>query len=281
MISAETSPGPVPVQGIILLGGQGTRMRPATPRNKHLLPIAGRPMADYGLELMARCGIGSITAVIRPDDDAAFRAAFAASEWGGHVEHIVHQPAPAGTADALARCAEVITAAHVATLWGDNLFEQAPAAMLSRYFREPTRCMLAVTESTTPQYFGNVVLDGDRITTIVDKPAVPVSTTVTTGFMLFEPASLFTAVGDVPIDSRGERDTMQAVRRFAAAGQVGFHRITGRWFDAAVSPQFLGAAELFALRRGFNHLSTEEFSWTCTTPPTRSGSISTQLGDAS
>ena len=62
-------PHRTPMHGILLLGGSGSRMRGAWVGNKHLIPIAGRPMADYGLELLTLCGVEAITAVVRPDDE--------------------------------------------------------------------------------------------------------------------------------------------------------------------------------------------------------------------
>lgn len=53
------------VHGILLLGGSGSRLRPAYTGNKHLIPIGGRPMAEYGLELFSRCYIETVTAVVR------------------------------------------------------------------------------------------------------------------------------------------------------------------------------------------------------------------------
>src|SRR5262249_28176789 len=109
------------MQGILLLGGSGSRMRKATSGNKHLLPVAERPMADYGAELLTRCGATEIVAVVTPRDEQAFRGVFAHSRWP--VTTFVCQPSPAGTADALERCRAVVSAPVVLTLWGDNLFQ--------------------------------------------------------------------------------------------------------------------------------------------------------------
>ncbi|MGH3824096.1 MAG: sugar phosphate nucleotidyltransferase [Pseudonocardiaceae bacterium] len=276
-------PNHPPVHGILLLGGSGSRMRDACTGNKHLIPIAGRPMADYGLELLNRCGTDTITAVVRPEDEPAFRHLFTRSPWGP-VIHIVIQPRPAGTADALQRCADLVEQPLVATLWGDNLFEYVPQTTIQRFTAHPSACMITVTTADDPRHFSTVTVEHGKVTSVIDKPARPTTNTVCTGLMLFESSALFEALPAVPPNARGERDMMHAVRQFATAGALTFDTITGCWFDAAVSPLFLRETELFALRRGFNHSINEPQetrSWTSRNRRIRSGSSSTPPGAAS
>jgi glucose-1-phosphate thymidylyltransferase len=272
------------VHGILLLGGSGTRMREACTGNKHLIPIAGRPMADYGLELLTRCGVDAITAVVRPEDEPAFRKLFAASRWGP-VTHVVCQPRPAGTADALQRCAGVVGQPLVITLWGDNLFEFVPRRAVERFTANPSAGMITVTTADDPQHFSTVGVEDGAVTSIIDKPSRPMTNLVCTGLMLFDSAALFDALPQVPANARGERDMMHTVRGFLTAGSLTYDTIAGRWFDAAVSPQFLRETELFALRRGFNHMpdtdSQELTSWTLHDRRIRSGSSSTPPAAAS
>ena len=244
------------IHGILLLGGSGSRMRDTCTGNKHLIPIAGRPMADYGLELLTRCGVDAITAVVRPVDEPIFQKVFTHSPWGP-VTNIVFQPRPAGTADALQRCVKVVEQPLVATLWGDNLFEFVPQATVQRFAAHPSACMITVTIAEEPRHFSTVTLDHDRVTGITDKPAQPTTNMVCTGLMLFQSRALFDALPAVPQNAQGEHDMMYAVRQFMAAGSLTFDTITGRWFDAAVSPLFLRETELFAIRRGFNHSTIE------------------------
>src|SRR5262249_12425756 len=140
--------------------------------NKHLIPIADRPMADYGVELLIRCGIGTITTVVRPEDELMFRKVFDHSPWGP-VTHVVLQPQPAGTADALQRCADAVDQPLVVTLWGDNLFEFVPEATIQRFAAHPSACMITITTAKKPQHFSTVTIDHDRVTSIIDKPAQP------------------------------------------------------------------------------------------------------------
>ncbi|MFF3226403.1 sugar phosphate nucleotidyltransferase [Nocardia suismassiliense] len=268
------------VHGILLLGGSGSRLRPAYTGNKHLIPIGGRPMAEYGLELFSRCGIKTMTAVVRPEDSTYFQHLFTRMAPGLSITYVL-QPDPLGTADALQRCESSVVHPFVATLWGDNLFEVAPRSTFARFVANPAPCMITVAKSASPQHFSVVTLDGDRVRDIVDKPTKPAANTVCAGLMLFDSEALFRSLREVRTNARGEREAMDVVRRFMRSGQLKFDRVSGRWFDAAVSPAFLREAELFALRRGFNHPmpdQQENPSWTSTTRPRRSGSTSTQPG---
>jgi len=276
-------PNRLPVHGVLLLGSSGSRMRDACTGNKHLIPIAGRPMADYGLELLTRCGVDAITAVVRPEDEATFRRLFTASSWGP-VTHIVRQPHPVGTADALQRCASVVEQSLVITLWGDNLFEFVPHATVAQFSAHPSAGMITITTADDPRHFSTVAVAGGRVTDVVDKPARPTTKTVCTGLMLFESSVLFDALPSVPPNTRGERDMMHAVRQLLTAGSLTYDTITGRWFDAAVSPQLLRETQLFALHRGFNHPhneSQERPPWIWRNHPIRSGSSSTPPAAAS
>ncbi|WP_084484687.1 sugar phosphate nucleotidyltransferase [Nocardia anaemiae] len=252
------------VHGILLLGGRGTRLRPAYTGNKHLITVGGRAMADYGLELLTRCGIDSLTAVVGPDDVDAFERLFARTAPDYDITFIV-QPHPLGTADALQRCAATVDEPYVATLWGDNLFEVIPEPTVHRFLADPAPCMITIAHSPNPQHFSTATLTGGRVTAIVDKPAEPTTNLVCAGLMLFESTALFESVGRVRQNRRGEREAMDAVRAFLRAGELRFDRITGQWFDAAFSPESLTEAEQFALHRGFNHPSNsrqETLAWT-------------------
>ncbi|MGX1770711.1 sugar phosphate nucleotidyltransferase [Nocardia brasiliensis] len=271
------------LHGILLLGGSGSRMRPSVVGNKHLIPVGGRPLADYGLELLMCCGIERLSAVAGPGDIEHFRRLFDRVALEISIDYVV-QPHPLGTADALARCADSVELPYVATLWGDNLFEFAPVDTVRRFVADPAPAMITVAESATPQHFSTVAIDGDRVTAITDKPAHPTTNTVCAGLMLFDADALFRSVHQVDQNARGEREAMDAVRGFMRAGELSFDRLTGRWFDAAVSPAFLREAELFALRRGFNHPPSESQelpSWTSPTRPRQFGSTSTRHGVAS
>jgi glucose-1-phosphate thymidylyltransferase len=268
------------MQGILLLGGSGSRMREATSGNKHLLPIDGRPMADYGAELLTRCGATEIIAVVTPHDEEAFRRVFAHSRWP--VRRFVCQPRPTGTADALERCRSVISASIVLTLWGDNLFQYAPQHIVDGFADTTTACRIAVTEVDDPRPFSTVAIRDGLVLEVIDKPARPTTTTVCTGLMAFNPTALYRMLPFVPPNERGERDMMHVVRECLRAGTLGYERIRGTWFDAAVSPQTLRAANLFAHRYGFNHSPNEtESSWTCPALRPLSGSTSTPPDAAS
>lgn len=252
------------IHGILLLGGQGTRLRPAYRGNKHLIPVGGRAMADYGRELLNLCGIETVTAVVGPDDLEAFRRLFARTAPHQDISFVV-QPQPLGTADALRRCAGGVRHPYVVTLWGDNLFEFAPERAVRRFLFSPTSAMITIARTPNPRHFSTVTFSGGRVDAIVDKPVRPATGLVCAGLMMFEAEALFRTVEDVAVNARGECDVMDAVRGFLRAGQLDYELLTGCWFDAAVSAESLSAAAQFATDHGFNHLRPAReaaLSWT-------------------
>lgn len=239
-------------------------------------------MADYGLELLAACGVSEITAVVCPADVEAVRRLCDLSPWGEGVR-IVVQPEPKGTADALGRCASHVTQNFVATLWGDNLYEHVPADSCASFVEHGRHSQLHVTHAEHPEHFSTVETSAWTVSRVIDKPPNPSTTTVATGLMLFNATALFEALPRVTPNARGERDVMDCVREFTSAAALRAEPIHGYWLDAAVSPHTLETARHFAATRGFNHPSTAQKvkPWTSTAPLPPSESFWTLPGAAS
>ncbi len=247
----------VPVHGVLLLGGRGTRVRALGAPNKHLLSVGGRPMAEYGFEFLVRCGIDAITAVVAPEDEAVYRYLGERSWWGARTRFVI-QPAPLGTAHALELCADAIRQPHVAALWGDNLFEYVLPDSCQRFTAGRHACKIHLTTAARPQDFAVVSVERQQVTRVEDKPVSPRSATVCTGFILFDTAALFEVVDTIVHDQRGERDIMHGVRCYLDAGYLDFEHIRGNWFDAATSSEALRKADKFATEYGFNRNHSEE-----------------------
>ncbi len=182
------------LKGVILAGGKGTRLLPATKIiNKHLLPIVNKPMILYPLNTLKEMGITEILIVTGGNHLGGFADFLGdGSEYGVNLTYKVQTEA-GGIAQALALAEGFVdeqTDEQFAVILGDNIFESAPTP--------PFKCGLVLKESNEPARFG-VYHEGQ----IVEKPSEPLSNKVVTGLYFYTP-EVFTFIKGLKPSARGE-----------------------------------------------------------------------------
>ncbi|MHB1955868.1 MAG: glucose-1-phosphate thymidylyltransferase RfbA [Sulfobacillus sp.] len=256
------------MKGIVLAGGAGTRLYPATQVVcKQLLPVYDKPLVYYPLSALMLAGIREILIICAPDDLNRFKTLLAdGRQWGLSIAYAT-QASPNGIAEALLIGEHFIGDSPVALVLGDNIFF---GVGFSRQLRIETEMTAGGTvfayHVQDPERYGVVTFDGlGRAVDIAEKPAHPKSHYAVTGLYLYGPEVVAIARGLRPSD-RGELEITDINRHFLDQGAlrvVPLGRGTA-WLDTGTHEAMLEAANFIAVverRQGLKIACPEEIAW--------------------
>jgi glucose-1-phosphate thymidylyltransferase len=235
------------MRALITAGGRGTRLRPIThTSNKHLIPIANKPMIHYALEAVAAAGIRDVGVVINPDTGHEItRALGDGGAWGVQVTYIT-QEAPLGLAHVVRVAEEFLRREPFVFFLGDNVVVGGIRQFVERFRADGDDCHLVLARVRDPQRFGVAEVRDGRVAGVVEKPARPASDFAVTGIYVYGPP-IFEAVHAIQPSRRGELEISDAHQFLIERGcRVGFSEITGWWKDTG-KPEDLLEANRFAL----------------------------------
>jgi glucose-1-phosphate thymidylyltransferase len=233
------------MKGLILAGGHGTRLRPLTfTGNKHMIPIANKPMLYYGLDHLADAGIKEIGVILGPIKEGVREALGDGSKFGVRITYI-DQPEPKGLAHAVLISEEFIARDPFVMYLGDNLIKQGVKPLIYSYFNEGTDCVICVNQVQNPEQYGIVELDTKgKILRLIEKPKNPLSNLALAGVYLFND-SVFEAVSNIIPSYRNELEITDAIQYLLERGKkIAVQRIEGWWKDTGKPDDLLEANQL-------------------------------------
>ncbi|MCW5937625.1 MAG: glucose-1-phosphate thymidylyltransferase [Fimbriimonadaceae bacterium] len=232
------------MKGLILAGGKGTRLRPITfSMAKQLVPVANKPVVEYGLEAMQQAGIREFGIIVGDTAEEVMLALGDGSRWGVSLTYIP-QPDPLGLAHAVKTARTFLGDEDFLMYLGDNMIKASLDALIEEFDNNRPAATILLTPVPNPSDFGVAEMEEGQVTRLEEKPRDPKSNLALVGVYLFD-HRIHDVIAKLKPSRRGEYEITDAIQGLIDGGcSVRSHIVDGWWKDTGTVEAMLEANRL-------------------------------------
>lgn len=247
-------------KAILTGGGRATRLRPITSTiNKHLIPLANKPMIFHAIDKAVEAGVTEIFINTNPGETQLQKAIGDGGHWGIKIEFFEQTGGPQGIAHVV-KCAEKFIGGDPFMFYlSDNIILGSLQPFYDQFDNENLDCMLAFAKIPDPHRFGVPVFSATgELIEILEKPSNPPNNFAQTGIYLYGPNVFFDAFDHIEKSPRGEYEISDIHTYFLKNSfKVGWKEITGFWKDTGKADDLLLTNNLLMDELGFDEFKRQ------------------------
>lgn len=234
------------MKGLIIAGGEGTRLRPLTYiTNKSLLPVYNQPLLYYPLKTLIKAGIKDILIVSgKGHAGQILNLLGSGKDLGVRIAYEV-QEQPGGIAQVLGMAEEFADGERIMAILGDNIYEDIDGITqaASDFAAQDKGAKIFLKEVSDPERFGVADIKGDLIMGIEEKPKAPKSNWAVTGLYMYD-NQVFDIVRGLKPSARGELEITDVNNAYIEQGSLSYQKLNGEWIDAGTFDSLLKASNV-------------------------------------
>ncbi len=252
-------------KAILTGGGHATRLRPITTTiNKHLIPLANKPMIFHAIEKVVKAGVKEIFINTNPGEIELQKVVGDGARWGVKITFFEQEGGPQGIAHVVKQAQKFIGDDSFIFYLSDNIVLSDLNGLVDKFNEGGFDCMLALSQVQDPERFGVPVFDEQGVlTAVLEKPKTPPNNFAVTGIYVYGGKLFFDAFEHIEKSARGEYEISDIHTYLLKSGRkVGYEEITGWWKDTGKPEDLILANKLL-----LEQLDGEHFKVHCACPP--------------
>ncbi|HLD85363.1 MAG TPA: sugar phosphate nucleotidyltransferase [archaeon] len=232
------------MRGIILAGGNGTRLRPMTlVTNKHLLPVYNKPMIFYPIDTLVKAGIKKILIITGNENAGDFMKLLGSGKDFGVEFTYKIQDGAYGIAHALGIAEDFANGEKFVVVLGDNIIEDDISDAAKEFDKSDYNGLIFLKEVSDPERFGVAELSDQKIIRIEEKPKNPKTNFAVTGVYMYGRV-VFEIIKSLKPSARGELEITDLNNMLIQKGELTYKTLSGFWSDAGTFNSLHKASEL-------------------------------------